>query len=120
MALCKARERDNNGTKYKKCIVKCDGDDELELFGVSEKEAAKLFSLYLFHKGRIHSIENRDNSAKVSVVSSEKEIDFLVWRGKNKLYLEACYCRLVSCRLINFGPCLKSIFLFFQKQVEIY
>ena len=63
--LSKARERDNNNyTKYKKCIVKCDGDDELELFGVSEKEAAKLFSLYLFHKGRIHSIENRDNQYK--------------------------------------------------------
>ena len=81
--LSKARESDNNnGTKYKNCIVKCDGDDELELFGVSEKEAEKLFSLYLFHKGRIHLIENRDNSTKVSVVSSEKEIDFLVWKGK--------------------------------------
>ena len=82
--LSKARERDNNnGTNYKKCIVKCDGDgdDELELFGVSEKEAAKLFSLCLFHKGIIHSIENKDNSTKVSVVSSEKEIDFLVWGG---------------------------------------
>ena len=45
--LSKARERDNNnGTKYKKCIVKCDGDDELELFGVSEKEAVKLFSFF--------------------------------------------------------------------------
>ena len=70
--LSKARKKDNNnGTKYKKNIVKCDGDDELELFGVSKKEAAKLFSFYLFHKGSIHSIENRDNSTKVSVVSCE-------------------------------------------------
>ena len=114
------RKRDFNGIKYKKCIVQCDGGDELELFGVSEIEATKLFSLYLFHKGRIHSIENRDNSTKMSVVSSEKEVDFMVWRGKNKLYLEACYCRLASRHLINFDPCLKSIFLFLQKRVEIY
>ena len=70
--LSKARKRDNNGIKYKKCIVKCDGEDELELFSVSEKEAAKLFSLYLLHKGRIHSIENRVNSTKVSVVSMKR------------------------------------------------
>ena len=63
---------------YNKCLVTCEGEDEIQLFATSEKEAAKLFSLYLYHKGLINPIEDREHPLKVKVKSPDLEIHVLV------------------------------------------
>ena len=95
--LSAKREKDTTRSQmYKKCLVTCEGEDEIQLFATSEKEAAKLFSLYVYHKDLINPIEDREHPLKVKVKSPDLEIHVLVWRTERKFYLETCFTKLVS------------------------
>ena len=100
MILSSKREDEHNRTgNFKKCFLKCpNGTDgtECNIFAKTEKEAAKLFALYLHHKGEIYQIQEREKGTVISVKSPDLEINFMVWKAETKFYLEACWSRMVS------------------------
>ena len=77
--LSKERQRSDPASQlYKKCIVTSPRteNDEIVLFAIREKEAAKLVALFLWHKGLIKKIEQRDEGYPIHVNSSDFEFQY--------------------------------------------
>lgn len=65
-----------------------------------EKEAAKLFGLYLWHKGVLNWLEAGNKPVTVAVKNKWLESTFALWRNKEKIYAEATFHKKVA-RKIN-------------------
>ena len=67
----------------------------MDLCCSNEREAAKLFGLYLDHKYSLPSLEDSGSGTKVNVQSDSSECTFQVWKGKDKVHVEAIYYKMV-------------------------
>ena len=104
LLILSSKREDEHSTKetFKKCFVKWPSSSgaECNIFAKTEKEAAKLVAFYLHHKGEIHEIQEREKGTEIIVKSQDLEINFMVWKAETKFYLEACWSRMVSIRLL--------------------
>ena len=66
-----------------------------ELYCASDK-AAKLFALYLDHKASLPKVEGSGKGIKVQVCDTSMTCINDVWRGRDKIYVEAVYYQSVS------------------------
>ena len=79
-------------------------NENMELAAANDKEAAKYFGLYLYHKGYVQWLEDGDKGCLISVQSSRIESTYKVWRNKEKIYAEATSHKKVNL-LRNFHFC---------------
>ena len=81
-------------------LFKVEGLNEtVELYCASDKEAAKLFALYLDHKASLPKVEESGQGIKVQVCDTSMTCIYEVWRGRDKIYAEAVYYQSVSFHL---------------------
>lgn len=66
----------------------------------SDKEAAKLFGLYLDHKVSLPILEECGKGMKVNVFNNRMSCIYTVWRAKKKIYAEAIYYKTVGNRMM--------------------
>jgi hypothetical protein len=66
------------------------------LYCSSDKEAAKLFGLYLDHKISLPKVEESGQGIKLKVCNSSLTSIYEVWRARDKIYVEAVYFQSVS------------------------
>ena len=99
MKLSSARQHaDPFGRLYMKCVVTSDGEQEVVINATREKEAAKLYCLYLQQMGKLSNIKEREKFCPVSIKSQKLEIKFMAWTSSSKIHLETCFSRMVSFR----------------------
>lgn len=70
--------------------------EKLELVCSSDKEAAKLFGLYIDHKFSLPKLEECGKGMSVTVSNKEIDCKYQLWRAKEKIYVEALYFKMVS------------------------
>ena len=63
--------------------------ETVELAATTDKEAAKYFGLYLYHKGNAQWLEDGNKGVSVSVRSNRVESTYKLWRNREKIYVEA-------------------------------
>jgi hypothetical protein len=66
------------------------------LYCASDKEAAKLFGLYLDHKVSLPKVEESGEGIKVQVSNTSLTSIYQIWRSRDKIYAEAVYFQSVS------------------------
>ena len=86
------------GTLYMKCVVTLDGEQEVVINATREKQAAKLYCLYLQQMGKLSNIKEREKFCPVSVKSQKLELKFMAWTSSSKAHLETYFSRMVSYR----------------------
>lgn len=67
----------------------------MDLWCSSEKEASKLFGLYLDHKVSLPKLEDSGKGIEVNVQNDTLECTFQLWKARDKVYAEAIYYKLV-------------------------
>jgi hypothetical protein len=80
---------------------------------LNEKEAAKLFGLYLDHKISLPKLENSGEGMKVNVNNNSMNCTFQLWKAQDKVHAEAIYYKLVR-QYINISkcPCIPKYYIF--------
>lgn len=68
--------------------------EQIELFCRDDKEAAKLFALYLDHKISLPKLDDCSR-LKVSVSNEAMHCDYLACKGQAKIFVEAVYFKKV-------------------------
>ena len=68
----------------------------MDLVCSSDKEAAKLFGLYLDHKIFLPKLEDNGAGMKTGVSNASVSSTYLLWRAQEKVYAEASYFKRVS------------------------
>ncbi|KAJ7388112.1 hypothetical protein OS493_039753 [Desmophyllum pertusum] len=63
----------------------------VDMVATHEKEAAKLFGLYLWHKGALNWLEEGNKPVIIHVRNTLISITFSLWRDKEKIYTEATF-----------------------------
>jgi len=81
------------------------------LLCASDKEAAKLFALYLDHKASLPKVEESCNGVQVQVSNTTMTCIYEVWRGRDKIHAEAVYFQTVS---FDLHLPLRSIIIIFK------
>ena len=99
MKLSSARQHaDPFGTLHMKCVVTSDGEQEVVINATTEKEAAKLYCLYLQQMEKLSNIKEREKFFPVNVKIPKLEIKFMAWTRSSKVHLETYFSRMVSYR----------------------
>jgi hypothetical protein len=73
----------------------------MELTATNDKEASKLFGLFLYHKGYVQWLAEGINPVVVTVKSSTVYSTYNIWRDKEKMYAEATCYKHVSTGYFN-------------------
>ena len=60
-----------------------------------EKEAAKLYGVYLWHKGVLNWLKEGNKPVNVVVKNKRLMATFSLWRNKEKIYTEATFYKKV-------------------------
>ena len=63
-------------------------EHHMELIAASDKEASKLFGLFLYHKGYVQWLAEGSKPATVTVKRSTVCSTYNIWRNKEKIYAE--------------------------------
>lgn len=72
------------------------GNETAELYCTSDKEAAKLFGLYLDHKFSLAKVGESGKGTRVEVSHELSTAIYELWCAKDKIYAEAVYFQSVS------------------------
>ena len=70
--------------------------EQIQLYCESDKEAAKLFGLYLDHKVSLPKIESNGEGIEVHVEGTSSNSVYKLWLARHKIYAEAIYFQSVS------------------------
>ena len=79
---------------YQTFTIECNGEC-FDVVAIHEKEAAKLFGLYLWHKGDLHWLEEGSKPVLVKVRNTMVSSIFNLWRSKQKIYAEVTFYKKV-------------------------
>jgi hypothetical protein len=68
----------------------------MDLVCSSDKEAAKLFALYLDHKVSLPKLEESGEGLEVNISNAAMSCTYGLWRAQEKVYAEAIYFQTVG------------------------
>ena len=67
----------------------------------SDKEAAKMFGLYINHKFSLPKLEQCGKGMQVSVLNEKIDCTYELWRAREKIHVEAVYFKMVSSSILH-------------------
>ncbi|XP_068680749.1 uncharacterized protein [Montipora foliosa] len=88
--LSQKRKEQDYAQLYQTFTIECNGEC-FDVVAIHEKEAAKLFGLYLWHKGDLHWLEEGSKPVLVKVLNTMVSSIFNLWRSKQKIYAEVTF-----------------------------
>ncbi|XP_068745692.1 ATP-dependent DNA helicase RecQ-like [Montipora capricornis] len=88
--LSQKRKEQDYAQLYQTFTIECNGEC-FDVVAIHEKEAAKLFGLYLWHKGDLHWLEEGSKPVLVKVRNTMVSSIFNLWRSKQKIYAEVTF-----------------------------
>ena len=71
------------------------------LWCTSEKEASKLFGLYLDHKSSLPKLEESGKVVDVNIYNESIECKFQLWKARDKVVAEASFYKMVRKGAVN-------------------
>ena len=71
------------------------------LWCTSEKEASKLFGLYLDHKSSLPKLEESRKGVDVNIYNESMECKFQLWKAQDKVVAEASFYKMVRQEAVN-------------------
>lgn len=74
--------------------------ETMNMVCANDKEAAKLFGLYLDHKVSLPKLEECGEGLEVHIFNGKMSCTYKLWRAKEKIYAEAIYYKMVGSLLL--------------------
>lgn len=97
--LPSAIPQDPSALMYQTFTIEHNGEC-VDMVATHEKEAAKLFGLYLWHKGALNWLEEGNKPVIIHVRNTLISSTFSLWRDKEKIYTEATFYKKVTSSFI--------------------
>ena len=88
------------------------GGENMSLWCTNEKEASKLFGLYLDHKNSLPKLEDSGKGVDVKVFNTSVECKFQLWKARDKVFAEATFYKMVRLVIPSNFICVQCLFVF--------